>query len=79
MGNYVNLAVKTCHKGHHYEGITLHPGVDISIKPAGCGVPLSQIEFANTQTKPLVFVEGITGGDIDAETPCPQYLQIVAG
>ena len=79
MGKYVNITVPTCYRSHHFKGITLHPGVDLSIVPAGCGVPKDQLVFANTQTQPIVFLDGVTSGEIDADTPCPEYLQVVAG
>ena len=78
MSDKVNFACPVVYLGDHYDGFTVHPGVDLSLEDAWCDSTRKIVKFANTQTKPVVFYDGISSYEVDAKAN-PRYLQIKAG
>lgn len=74
--NVINIAVPVTIFGHHFLGITVHPGVKMSLKDAGCGILKTQVIFENANIQPIVFLDGITSADFNTPNSCPLYLQI---
>lgn len=77
MSGVVNIAVKFPHKGKVYEGFTLHGGVSLELRPAGCGVPKTQLIFVDGDENPVCFLEGVTGADFESGKIVKGYLQIL--
>lgn len=86
MNKVVNIPVEVCHGAMpvHYKGIALLPGVKLSLKEAGCGVPKTQLVFTKesdgqpTKVQPIAFLENVSGGNWESEFVCPGYLKIKA-
>ena len=73
----INISVNVTKNGHHYPGVTVWPGVDISLEQAPC-LPMDQLVFNNAdpETVPTgVYVQGISAADL-SDNANPHYLQI---
>jgi len=76
MQKVVSLAVRFPYNGKNYSGISVKSGVSLSLTPAACGVPKTRIVFENGSSKPLVFIENVSGADFESAQVPDNYLVI---
>ena len=78
MKNVINIAIDFPHDGKHYKGVTIHEGVSLSLSPAACGVPKTELIFIGASIKPdgHLFLEGVTGANFDSPKPVEGYFQV---
>lgn len=75
----INISAKFSHKGHSYDGVTLHAGVDFSLVDAPCGAARQMCSFSNCEDAPTgIFFDTVSAVEID-EAANPHYLQLKAG
>jgi len=84
----VSLAVEFPHGGKAYKGVSLKQGVTLGSKPAGCGVPKTQLTFqsiksvdgedklVDTIEQPIAFLENVSGADFESSEVPAGYLVI---
>jgi len=76
MQKVVSLAVRFPYNGKQYSGVSIKNGVPITFSPARCGVARTEILFENASSNPIIFLEGVTGADIDSSQVPDNYLVV---
>lgn len=72
----INITVPVNHEGHHYQGVSVHAGVDISFTDAPCGPARQLIQFDGAENPPTgIFFDQASCVD-DKSEAVPTYLQI---
>lgn len=71
---YINITVPVCHKGHHYNGLTVHPGVSYETVD-NCSGGNAMSFYGTIENAPTPNVGSISAATVEAEA-CPEYLQL---
>lgn len=73
----INIPTPVCHNGQHYQGVSVHNGVEIQSKPWPCNPNRMAMDFVScAQDTTGLYVDfGVAAVSFDDEA-CPVYLQL---
>ena len=72
---FVNIAVPTVYQGNLYDGVCIHPGVNISMEAINCMVESTILNFDNGDKQPRIRVEAVSSIE-ESDRPAHRFLQI---